>query len=179
MLFQGAGPGVEHGEDAEFAADELPVAAEFQERLGRGLHEDGVELLLVAANDVSQLRRQREDEVEVAGGQKLRFPFLKPPPGVVAVALGTASVLAGMVRVLLMAANNAFVQMSAHAFCAAGENVGKSPLVARQHSVAEFIQILFPVSGYDIGKLDHGERLAIRWLMALLKMSVILSVRWV
>jgi hypothetical protein len=30
MLFQGAGPGVEHCEDAELAADELPVAAKFQ-----------------------------------------------------------------------------------------------------------------------------------------------------
>jgi hypothetical protein len=51
--------------------------------------------------------------------------------------------------------------------------------VTWQHPVAEFIQILFAVFGYDIGKFDHGDRLAIRWLSVLLRWSVILSVIWV
>ncbi len=100
--------------------------------------------------------------MEVAYGKQLSFPFFQPAHRVVGVAFGTASVFAGMVRVMLIAAHFAFADVSAHAFRATGNNVLKRPFVTWQHPVAEFIQILSAMFGYDIGKFDHSDKSAIR-----------------
>jgi hypothetical protein len=77
-----------------------------------------------------------------ADGKQFCFPFFQPAFSIAGVAFGTASVFAGMIRVLLMAAHFAFGQVSAHAFRSAGEYVGKCPFVAWQNPLAEFIQVL-------------------------------------
>ena len=72
-----------------------------------------------------------------------------------------------MIRVVLVATNFAFAEVSAHTFRTAGNDVVKRPLVTWQHPIPEFIQVLITVFGYDIGKFDHGDRSAIRWLRVL------------
>ena len=110
-----------------------------------------------------------EDNVEVADGKQFCFPFFQPTLYVDGVAFGAAPVLAGMIRVILMPARFAFSKVPTHGFGAAGTYIGERPFVAWQHSLSEFIQILSAVSGHDIGKFYHGDRLAIRWLRVLLK----------
>jgi hypothetical protein len=162
MKLHGTGPGVQHCKYGQLATDMFGIKGKLHKHFSRRLHQDCVEFLLIASHDVSQFLGKSEDNVEVADGKQFCFPCFQPPRCVAGVAFGTASVFAGMIRVLLMAASIAFVQMTTHAFGAAGEYVRECPFVAWQHRNTEFIQILSAVSGHDIGKFDHGDRLAIK-----------------
>jgi len=57
---------MQYGENAEFAADELRVEADCGEVFHYCLDQGVVEQLLFSAHRVSQLRRDGEDQVEVA-----------------------------------------------------------------------------------------------------------------
>jgi hypothetical protein len=63
---------------------------------------------------------------------------------------------------MLMAALFAFGKMTTHAFRATSEDIGKRPFVTRQHPITESIQVISAVFGDNIGKFNHGDRLAIR-----------------
>jgi len=78
VVLQGAGPGVQHGQDAEFASHEPGVEPDPAQGVDGRAHEYGVEFLLVAAHRVAQLMGQGEDQMEVAHRQKLGLPLLQP-----------------------------------------------------------------------------------------------------
>jgi hypothetical protein len=48
-------PGVQDGEHADGAADVARVAGEFDDRLGRGLHQQGVTVPLIGVQHLAQL----------------------------------------------------------------------------------------------------------------------------
>jgi hypothetical protein len=74
-----------------------------------------------------------------------------------------------MIRVLLMTAYLTFRKMPAHAFGAAGKYVGKRPFVAWKHPIPKGLQILITMFGHNIGKLDHGDKSAIRSFRVLVR----------
>ncbi len=65
MVAQHSPPGMQDGHDADPSADVLGIVGQCHQRLGRGLHQDAIQRLLMAPDDLSQGLRQREDHVEV------------------------------------------------------------------------------------------------------------------
>jgi hypothetical protein len=68
-------------------------------------------------------------------------------------ATGAASVLAGAMDIILMAALFfvAFIQIASHGFCATGKYICEGSFVAWEHLVAKLVQILSAVGGHNIG----------------------------
>lgn len=69
MILFGAGPGVEHGQHPQLAADVFAIKAQSGQCCYGGLKEDGVERFLIAADYFPKLCRQGEDQMEVRDGQ--------------------------------------------------------------------------------------------------------------
>ena len=76
-------PGMEHGGEADPGPEMLGVGGDGDQRLGRGLEEDGVDRRLVLVGDVGDRRRQREHDVVVGHRQAARprgRPATPSPP---------------------------------------------------------------------------------------------------
>lgn len=118
--------------------------------------------------------------MKVGDWQELRLPFYEPLLAIGAVTLGTASVLAGMVEVVEVAAVPvAFLQMASHTFRPAGGNGEERSFVVSWHTVAELLQVPRPMYSYDFSELGHGWRPDITSLRLTLRRLAILSVTWV
>jgi hypothetical protein len=74
MIEEGPGPGVEDAENADEPPDIMGVCGELDERLGRGAEQHGVQVLLVAADQLPQFLGQGEDDMKVGDWQE----FLPP-----------------------------------------------------------------------------------------------------
>ena len=86
MMGERRAPGVQHGGDADAGAEMLGIGRDREHGLGRRLEQQVVDHGLVLIGDVSNGRRQREDDVIVRHRQQLGFafgqPFAVPPhPG--------------------------------------------------------------------------------------------------
>ena len=77
MVMQGLPPGMQYRDEADLGAEMFRPAATAQ-RLGRRLEQDGVDHGLVLEGDLSDRRRQREDDMEVRHGQQLGLPGGEP-----------------------------------------------------------------------------------------------------
>ena len=106
-------PGVQHGQNAEAAADVVRVRGERPEALGGGRHEGGEADALVRADDLAEGGGEREDDMEVGDGEQLGLTGGEPGGGGRAVALGAAPVAAGVVDVVLVAAGVTAVDLPA------------------------------------------------------------------
>ena len=85
-------PGVKHGEEADGGAEQPGIGGGFEQRLGGGAKQDGVNLSWVLKRQSADLRRQREDDVEIGDGQKLRLALCQPAGASLGLALGAVPV---------------------------------------------------------------------------------------
>ena len=69
---------MEHGGDTDASAEMLGISCDRKNRLARGLEQQIVDHRFVLISDVSDRRRQREDDVEVGYGQELGLAFGEP-----------------------------------------------------------------------------------------------------
>src|SRR5262245_10866321 len=90
-------PGMEHGGEPDASSEMLGVGGDGEQRLGRGLEEDGVDLSLVLVGDVGDRRRQREHHVIVGHGQELGLAVGQPCLRRRALALGAMAVAARVI----------------------------------------------------------------------------------
>jgi len=74
MVVKGLPPGVEDGGDADVRAEVLWIGSDGQQRLRRGLEEQGIDRRLVLVGDGADRRRQGEDDVVVGDRQQLGLP---------------------------------------------------------------------------------------------------------
>jgi hypothetical protein len=95
---------MKHSHHTQIAADELGIEADPLQGINGGSCEDAVEQLLITAHNVPQFRGDGEDHMEVADRQQLRLSLCQPLLCVAAMARGAASVLAGVIGVMLMPA---------------------------------------------------------------------------
>ena len=133
MVDELLGPGVQDGEHADGGADEAGVAGQLDDGLGRCLHQQGVAVTLVGAQQRSQLLRHRDGDVEIIGRQHLGLAGFEPVVGLLGVAFGTGAVFAGVIREHLVAAFIAAPQVSAERFGAAGQDVGDGTAMRGWH----------------------------------------------
>jgi hypothetical protein len=71
-------PGVEHGKEADLGPEVLGIGSDGTQRIGGRAEEDVVDRGLVLEGDRRDLRRQREDDMEVWHGQQLGLPLVEP-----------------------------------------------------------------------------------------------------
>ena len=89
---------------ADPGAEALGIGGDGERRLGRRLHQQVVDHALVLVGDVTQLARQRVDDVKVRDGQQLRFAVGQPSARGRSLALRAMPVAAGIVGDQRMAA---------------------------------------------------------------------------
>jgi len=124
---------VEDGEHADGAADEAPVARQLDDGVGRGLHQQGIAVALVGAQQRSQLLRHGDGDVEVIGRQHLGPAGREPIFGLPGVAFGTGAVPAGVIGEHLVAALVAAPQVPAQRLRPAGHDVGDGATMRSRH----------------------------------------------
>lgn len=91
-------PCVEHGCDADAAAEMPGIGRDRQHSLRCRLEQQVVDQRLVVEGDLGDLGRQREHDVEVSDRQQVGLPLGKPCPRGRALALRTVPVAAAVVR---------------------------------------------------------------------------------
>src|SRR5215469_16330259 len=65
MMSHGRAPTVQHGGDTDPRTEALGISGNSQRCLGRGLHQQVIDHALVLVGDVTQLARQRVDDVKI------------------------------------------------------------------------------------------------------------------
>jgi hypothetical protein len=78
MMFQFLIPGVEHAKEADFGAQMLGIASDFQEGFGAGLQQEMIQDFLVLQGERRQLMRKGEDNMDVARGEKFLTTRFEP-----------------------------------------------------------------------------------------------------
>ena len=133
MEFELAGPGVEHGRDADLGAEPLRIVSEGEEGLGRGAQEQRKHGPPMCEGERSQGGRQREDDVEVVDIEDARHALLDPAGLREALTLRTVSVATRVIRGSFEAALRAHVEVAAQGGCPAhGDRPQGVPLLARE-----------------------------------------------
>ena len=117
------GPGVQHGENGDGAADVTRIAGKFDDRCGTGLHQCPIAVALIGAQHRAQFGRHGDGDVEVWHRQQFRLTTFEPLLGLCGVALGATAVAAGMVGEHLGVARLAVPDLAAESRGAAVENV--------------------------------------------------------
>ena len=97
MQRQVLSPGVEHGEEADGGAEQAWVGGGFEQGLSSGAEEDVVNLARVLKCQASDLRGQREHDVEIGHGQKFGFTLREPARASLGLALGAVPVPARVI----------------------------------------------------------------------------------
>ena len=97
MIVQVLTPGVQHRDQADLGAEMFGIGGDRAQRLGRGLEQDRVDHRLVLEGDRGDLRRQREDDVEIGNRQQLGLPRGEPLAAGLPLALRAMPVAAGIV----------------------------------------------------------------------------------
>ena len=120
VVEQGLAPSVQHGSDADLRFE--VVAAELQQRGRYGVEQQVVKAGAVLLDQVIEIMRQREYEMEVGNGQELfGLPF-QPVMAVGPLAGGTMPVPARMRNEVIFAAMAALIMMPAQNGRAAGHD---------------------------------------------------------
>ena len=104
-----------------------------------------------------ELSGQGEDEVEIASGQKLGTAFLKPSLCDGSVTGSTASVAAGVVDIVLVAAVVALGDLTSQGFCPAPGDIEECTFVAGKDGLVELTDILGSVPTDDLRQARHEQ----------------------
>jgi hypothetical protein len=156
MVGEGAGPGMPHPQDPDEPPDIMRVRGELDERLGRGLEQDAVEVLLMMADDLPQRVGHREDEVEGWDRQQFLTPLCQPGFGLVVVALGATAVAAGVIHLVFLTTVIARQELPAQGLSPAGEEILHGPAMARQEVRPKPLQVLASIASKHVRHLRHG-----------------------
>jgi hypothetical protein len=139
------GPGVQHRRDTELRGRTQPlrIAAELEQRVGGGFHEQLEDDRAIAQRQGAQLRREREDDMKVVGRKDA--PHARPDPARLreALALGTMPIATGIVRRTLVSAGGAHIEVATE-LCgaAAHERAHDGALVVAQGLAQQGAEVL-------------------------------------
>jgi len=120
VMMQVLPPSVEQRDHAELGAQVSGICAQGPQRLGCRLEQDGVERRLVLEGDLGDLRRHREDDVEVLNWQQVGLPRVEPVGASQTLTLRTMPIAAGVIGLAHQAAVCAVLGVTAQGRSAAG-----------------------------------------------------------
>ena len=114
VMFEFLIPGVEHTEETDLGAEMFGIASDSEEGCGTGLQQEMVQEFLVLQGERRQFMGEREDNMDVARGEKLLTTRLEPTSTGVGLTLWAVPVAAAVVRNGRMVATvDAFIEMPA------------------------------------------------------------------
>src|SRR5262249_18618771 len=149
------GPGMENSQYSWGAADEAGVAGNIDDGMRCGLHQEGIAVLLVGAQNVAELLRDCDGDVKVGTGQHLELAGLEPALGIIGMTLGAAAIAAAVVGENLLGAVIALPEVSSQRCGATGQNVGDGAAMRWQQSRTMGRQVGVRETAEDVGDLDH------------------------
>ena len=158
MEQQLAGPGVQHGGDAQAAAEMLGVVAEVDQSAGCRLAKEAEEVEAVFPNERAQLGGQGENDVEVVDGQDVLDPPLDPAGLGQALALGAVPIAARVVGrpAEVTVAGRAHIEVSAQSLGPAELDIAHDLALVSGQNVA--LSVRLPMRSEDVGDLNRGTR---------------------
>lgn len=156
MELQVAGPGVQHGSDAELRAVTQPfrIGGQGRQDGAGGLEQQVEERGAVLAAKIAQFAWQREDEVKVVYRQNAFEPGLDPAGLVERLAPWAMSIPTRVVRGPLEPARSAYLQVSAERGGSASHQVAYDRLLGRDQGVAVAVGIEMPTE--NVGDVEPG-----------------------
>ncbi len=119
MMLHGLRPGMEHAEEADFGAESLGIAGNFDQCFRTEAQEHCVDELLVLQCELGQGPGHSENDVSIGDGKKFFLPRLNPADSGVGLTLRTSPMPARVVGVAGIAATGAFIDMPAESSRAA------------------------------------------------------------
>lgn len=149
-------PGMKDTEHADLPAHIAGICRQFHQRQGCGLHQKGIEDLLVRPDDPMQFPGDRKDGMVVGNRQLFPPSFFKPRLSLGFVAGGTASVFAGMIGIAQMIAVAAPEEMASHPLGAAVDDILHRPSVTWRHGVTVPVAVLGTAGPENIRYPRHG-----------------------
>lgn len=155
MMQQSLVPGMEHAEEADLGSQVAWIAGDLQQSCSTGVKQQVVDLPFILQCEWSELPRQSEDDVHVAGGQQLAFPRLEPAPAGVALTLGAVPVSARVVRDGSMSAVRALIAMSTQRGGAAACDGQQHFFVLSVDPLATALNEGLPGTTNDVGHLQR------------------------
>jgi hypothetical protein len=141
MICEGAGPGVEHGQQAESGAEALGVLGQVLQGLGTGAQEQVVAEAGVRADPAAQAFGHSEGDQEIGDREQQGRVGRQPLLGVLSAALGAMPIIAGVVGEVTVAAIGAIVERPAQRGGAAGQEGLQHLALAGGHGGTELGQI--------------------------------------
>jgi hypothetical protein len=124
--FEFLSPAVQHAEEADFRAEMLGIACDFQKGFRTGAKQEIVDDLLVLQDQWSQPVGQCEDNMDVARREKLLATCCEPAIASSCLTLGAVPISTRVVGDGAMSAASAFIEMAA-------ERSGATPCNRQQH----------------------------------------------
>ena len=104
-------PGVQHAEETDFCTEMFGIARDFEKSFGTGAKQQAIEEFLILQHQGCQLRRKREDHVNVARWEKFLLTRGDPTVAGRGLTLRAVAVSAGVVRDGAMPAASALIEM--------------------------------------------------------------------
>jgi hypothetical protein len=126
VKFEFLTPAVQHAEEADFRAEMLGIACDFQKGFRAGAKQEVVEELLVLQHQRSQVTRKREDHMDVARRKKFPATLFQPTFPSTCLTLRAVPISARVVGDGAMSAASAFIEMPA-------ERGGTTPGNSQEH----------------------------------------------
>ena len=155
MMLQLLIPGMKHTEEADFRAQMLRRASDFEQRCRASPEQEIVDDLLVLQGQRGEATRKSEDDMDVAGGQEFLAARLQPTVASVGLALRAVPIATGIVRDGAIPAAGTFIHMAAqHRGPAACDGRQHFEVLSRDPSATAFDEFLSRHSD-EIGHLQR------------------------
>jgi hypothetical protein len=156
MIKQRPGPGMKDAQDAGHGTEVGRIARELEDGGRCALHEDGVEQFLMGACQRAEIGGKSGRE-QVVGARQKPVPLpVEPFLGLLALALGTMTILAGVIAVVGLATAITTQEMTSEVRGTAMLEVGQDLLVTGQDARAEALPVLSCMEAEDLRQLWHG-----------------------
>ena len=122
MMLHGLRPGMEHAEEADFGAESLGIAGDFDQRFGAEAQQHRVDELLILQCELCQRTGHGENDVGIGDGKEFFLAPRNPTKAGVGLTLWTMPVAARVVGVAGISATGAFIDVPAESSCAAADD---------------------------------------------------------
>ena len=155
MVEHGARPGMQDGQSADTGAEESWIASQLLEGRRGGLHQQAVDEFGMRPSQGTQLGWQREGDQVIRAREQSLTLLADPAFGLIAVTLRATAVAAGVIRIDLLRAVVALVDMASKERRAAVSNIAKGLFLNRCQLGSELRAIRIAVEADNVSHLQH------------------------
>lgn len=158
VITEVSGPGLKDAEEADVSAEESGIECAAGESLRGSAKEGVVELSLVGKGDGVEFFGESKGGEEVGDEEEATLLMLNPVGGGIILALGTVTIVAGVITVPVLVAVGALEELAAEFRGAAAGDIAKRLAMAGKERGGKAVTIVLPEEADDVGQFDrHGQ----------------------